>query len=158
MKKNKYLLVKEKKYKKYISINVDVSFDMKKKKDKDSIGTIKFYDEKITDKVITKSIENRFKKLLEFVVECEEDSDPEGLLLALNETEKFKREMINKYEKFLDKKKMEFNQKKVDLIIQNLKKKLITYRLMQTPVFIKQNDYQNDDYDDDYEEERHRTR
>ncbi len=158
MKKNKYLLVKEKKYKKYISINVDVSFDMKKKKDKDSIGTIKFYDDKLTDKVITKSIENRFKKLLEFVVECEEDSDPEGLLLALNETEKFKREMINKYEKFLDKKKMEFNQKKVDLIIQNLKKKLITYRLMQTPVFIKQNDYQNDDYDDDYEEERHRTR
>ena len=158
MKKNKYLLVKEKKYKKYISINVDVSFDMKKKKDKDSIGTIKFYDEKITDKVITKSIENRFKKLLEFVVECEEDSDPEGLLLALNETEKFKREMINKYEKFLDKKKMEFNQKKVDLIIQNLKKKLITYRLMQTPVFTKQNDYQNEDYDDDYEEERHRTR
>lgn len=158
MKKNKYLLVKEKKYKKYININVDVSFDMKKKKDKDSIGTIKFYDEIITDKVITKSIENRFKKLLEFVVECEEDSDPEGLLLALNETEKFKREMINKYEKFLDKKKMEFNQKKVDLIIQNLKKKLITYRLMQTPVFIKQNDYQNEDYEDDYEEERHRTR
>ena len=68
MKKNKYLLVKEKKYKKYISINVDVSFDMKKKKDKDSIGTIKFYDDKLTDKVITKSIENRFKKLLEFVV------------------------------------------------------------------------------------------
>ncbi len=158
MKKNKYLLVKEKKYKKYININVDVSFDMKKKKDKDSIGTIKFYDEIITDKVITKSIENRFKKLLEFVVECEEDSDPEGLLLALNETEKFKREMINKYEKFLHKKKMEFNQKKVDLIIQNLKKKLITYRLMQTPVFIKQNDYQNEDYEDDYEEERHRTR
>ena len=158
MKKNKYLLVKEKKYKKYININVDVSFDMKKKKDKDSIGTIKFYDEIITDKVITKSIENRFKKLLEFVVECEEDSDPEGLLLALNETEKFKREMINKYGKFLDKKKMEFNQKKVDLIIQNLKKKLITYRLMQTPVFIKQNDYQNEDYEDDYEEERHRTR
>ena len=158
MKKTKYLLVKEKKYKKYASINVDVSFDMKKKKDKGSIGTIKFYDDKLTDKVITKSIENRFKKLLEFVVECEEDSDPEGLLLALNETEKFKREMINKYEKFLDKKKMEFNQKKVDLIIQNLKKKLITYRLMQTPVFIKQNDYQNENYEDDYEEERHRTR
>ena len=158
MKKTKYLLVKEKKYKKYASINVDVSFDMKKKKDKESIGTIKFYDDKLTDKVITKSIENRFKKLLEFVVECEEDSDPEGLLLALNETEKFKREMINKYEKFLDKKKMEFNQKKVDLIIQNLKKKLITYRLMQTPVFIKQNDYQKDNYEDDYEEERHRTR
>jgi len=158
MKKTKYLLVKEKKYKKYASINVDVSFDMKKKKDKESIGTIKFYDDKLTDKVITKSIENRFKKLLEFVVECEEDSDPEGLLLALNETEKFKREMINKYEKFLDKKKMEFNQKKVDLIIQNLKKKLITYRLMQTPVFVKQNDYQNENYEDDYEEERHRTR
>ena len=158
MKKTKYLLIKEKKYKKYASINVDVSFDMKKKKDKESIGTIKFYDDKLTDKVITKSIENRFKKLLEFVVECEEDSDPEGLLLALNETEKFKREMINKYEKFLDKKKMEFNQKKVDLIIQNLKKKLITYRLMQTPVFVKQNDYQNENYEDDYEEERHRTR
>ena len=158
MKKTKYLLVKEKKYKKYASINVDVSFDMKKKNDKDSIGTIKFYDDKLTDKVITKSIENRFKKLLEFVVECEEDSDPEGLLLALNETEKFKREMINKYEKFLDKKKMEFNQKKVNLIIENLKKKLITYRLMQTPVFIKQNDYQNENYEDDYEEERHRTR
>ena len=158
MKKTKYLLVKEKKYKKYASINVDVSFDMKKKNDKDSIGTIKFYDDKLTDKVITKSIENRFKKLLEFVVECEEDSDPEGLLLALTETEKFKREMINKYEKFLDKKKMEFNQKKVNLIIENLKKKLITYRLMQTPVFIKQNDYQNENYEDDYEEERHRTR
>mgnify|MGYP006916256429 CR=1 FL=1 len=164
MKSVKYHLVKEKSYVRYSTINVDISFDMKKKKDKESLGTIKFYDEKIINKVVNKSIDNRFNKLLEYVVECEEDDDPDGLLLALNETEKFKRELINKYEKFLDKKKIEFNQKKIELIKEKLKKKLMIYRIKQSSMYVNQNPFNNcvryneEDYEEEKEEEHHRSR
>ena len=154
MKKNKYLLIKDKKYIKYHNIDVKDSFDLKKKKE----GTIKFYDDKMVDNIINKTIENHFKKLLDFVLECEEDNDPDGLLLALNETEKFKREMINKYEKHLDKKKMEFNKKKIEVIEKELKNKLIMYRLINTKNVVNSNYYVNDDYEEEMEEERHRTR
>ena len=145
--KSSFVLLKKKKYSKYKKMDVNNSLELKKKKDKNSMGIIKFYNQEMINSVVQKNITNQFKKLLDYIISCEEDDDPDSLLLALNETEKFKREMINKYEKYLDKKKMAFNKKKIDLIIEDLKRKLVTYRIMHTMIL-----------KEEVEEEKHRSR
>lgn len=151
--KTKYILLKKSIYKKIVSYNFSESFDISKKKDKQRIGVIKFYDDKIINNVIKRSIDNHFKKLLELMASVEEgDSDPsEGLIFCLNEVAKFKREMINKYEKFLKKKELEFTNKKIELIEKEIKNKLIAYRLMHFNVF-------ENDLDEEIEEERSHRR
>ena len=152
--KVKYVLVKEKVFNKIISYEFDESFNMTKKQDKERIGIIKFYDEKIISRVIKRSIDNRFKKILELLASIEEsDEDPSnGLIFCLDEAAKFKREMINKYDKFLKKTQIEFINKKIELIEKEVKNKLIAYRLMHSPIF------NNMDDEEDYVEERHRSR
>ena len=153
--KSKYVLLKKSIYKNIVSFDFDDSFSMTKKKDKESIGTIKFYDEKIIDGVIKRSIDNRFKKLLELIANIEEsDEDPSnGYLFCLDETEKFKRELINKYDKFLKKTQLEFMNKKIELIEKDIKNKLIAYRLLHSPIFSNM-----EMEDDELEDERTRSR
>lgn len=151
--KTKYVLLKKSIYKKIISYSFSDSLDISKKRDKHRIGIIKFYDDKIINRVIKKSIDNRFKKLLELIVSFEEaDTDPsEGIVFCLNEVAKFKRELANKYEKFLKKKELEFINKKIELMESELKNKLIAYRLMHSDVF-------EDNLDEEIEEERNHRR
>jgi len=152
--KTKYILVKKSIYKKVIAYDFDESFNMTKKKDKERIGIIKFYDEKIINKAIKRSIDNRFKKILELIASLEEsDEDPSnGLIFCLDEAAKFKREMINKYDKYLKKTQIEFINKKIELIEKEVKNKLITYRFMHSPLFAEMGE------EDEYEEEMHRSR
>jgi len=152
MKKSSYILLKKKIYQKYSDITFDTSYDMKKKEDKESIGTIKFYDDKMINAVIKRSMTNQFKKLLDFILKMEEDDDPEGLFLCLNEIEKFKKEMNNRYEKYLNKKQKELLKKKTDIIESDIKNKLIAYRISRISL------YPKNDYEEEFEEERHRTR
>lgn len=154
VKKSSYYLNRKSIYKKYLEINVDSSYNMNKKKDNESIGIIKFYDNKIINKVIKKSIDLRFKKLLELMISIEEsDEDPSsGLLFCLDEADRFKHEMINKYKRFLKKEQMELLNKKIELIEKEVKDKLIAYRLMHTPIYL------NQDFEDEVEEEMHRRR
>lgn len=152
--KAKYVLEKENNIKKVISFNFDESFEMANTKDKERIGIIKFYDEKIINNAIKKVIDYRFKKILELIASLDEsDEDPsEGLVFCLDEAAKFKREMINKYDKFLKKSQIEFINKKIELIEKEVKNKLIAYRLMHSPLFTGFDD------EDEYEEEMHRSR
>lgn len=152
-KNNKYILIKKSIYQKIILFKYDDSFNMTKKKDKERLGVIKFYDDKIISSVIKRSIDNRFKKLLELIASIEEsDNDPSsGLIFCLDEANKFKREMVNKYNKFLKKSQIEFINKKIELIEKEVKNKLIAYRLMHSEIF------KNID-DEEYEEERSRSR
>lgn len=153
-KSSKYVLIKKNKFKKISVFNYEDSFDMSKKKDKERIGVIKFYDEKIIVDVIKKSIDNRFKKILELIARIEEsDADPSsGYIFCLDEVSKFRQEMINKYNRFIKKDKIEFNNKKIELIEKELKNKLITYRLMHSPIFDELED------EEEFIEERHRSR
>ena len=152
--KTKYSLVKKNNYKKIISYEFDESFNMTKRKDKERIGVIKFYNEKIISGVIKRSIDNRFKKLLELIASLEEsDEDPSnGLIFCLDEASKFKREMINKYDRFLKKTQIEFINKKIELIEKEVKNKLIAYRLMHSPLF------NNLDEEEEMVEERSHSR
>ena len=153
--KIKYVLIKENLYKKIESYDFNESFTMTKRKDDERIGIIKFYDDDVISRVIKRSIDNRFKKLLELIADIEEsDEDPsQGYLFCLDEAEKFKREMINKYNKFLKKTQLEFINKKIELIEKDMKNKLIAYRLLHSPLF---NNMQMDDMEEDMVEERRR--
>ena len=150
----KYNLQRKTRFQKYVLINVNNSFSIKKKPDKDSMGTIKFYDEKLINKVVNRIIDQRFKKILELIVSTTEDGNcPGSLLLCLNEVEKFKKELINKYEKYLEKKKMERVLKKLEILESEIKNKLTMYAMLQKkPIIDKKNDV--------YEEkiEHHRSR
>ena len=152
--KTKYVLVRKHNFKKVISSNFDKSFDINKEKDKERIGAIKVYDEKIINNAIKKVIDYRFKKILELIASLEESDEDtsNGFIFCLDETAKFKREMINKYDKFLKKTQIEFINKKIELIEKEVKNKLIAYRLMHSPLFTGIGE------DDEYEEERHRSR
>lgn len=151
----KYNILKKSRYKKYLLINVNTSFDMRKKKDKDSIGTIKFYSIDMINKVIKRNIDNKFKKILELIVSTDEDGNPpDGLLLCLDEVAKFKREIINKYERYLIKKQIEVVNKKIEIIEKDLKNKLVSYTLIQKS-FRKMNS-KAEEYDEEIE--RHHTR
>ena len=149
---SKYVLLKKSIYKKIVSYKFNDSFDITKKKDKERIGIIKFYNDKIIASVIKKSIDNRFKKLLELIASLEEsDDDPSnGLIFCLDETAKFKREIINKYQEHLKKNQIEFINKKIELIEKEVKNKLIAYRLIHSQVF--------ENFDEEFEEEKSRSR
>ena len=93
------------------------------------------------------SINNHFKKLLELVIAITEDGDnPEGLMLCLDEISKFRSEINNKYNKFLEKKDKELALKKLEIIEKELKDKLVIYQL------------QYDEIEEEKVEERHRSK
>ena len=152
---NKYELIKKSLYQQMISYDFNESFNMTKKKDDERIGVIKFYDEKIIAKAIKKNIDSWFKKILELIASLEEsDEDPSnGYIFCLDETAKFKREMINKYDRFLKKTQLEFINKKIELIEKDVKNKLIAYRLLHSPVF--ENTIEEEE---EIEEEKNRRR
>ena len=153
-KKSKYILIKKNKFKKISSFNYKNTFDISKKKNKERMGIIRFYDESIINGVIKRSIDNRFKKILELIASIEEsDSDPsDGLIFCLDEASKFKQEMVNKYSNFLKKNQIQLINKKIELIENEVKNKLIVYRLMHSPMF---NEL---DIDDELEEKRQHSR
>ncbi len=148
-----YVLIKKSIYRKIVLFEYDDILDITKKKDKNRMGVIKFYDNKIINKVIKKSIDNRFKKILELMASIEEaDSDPsEGLVFCLDEMSKFKTELINKYNRFLKKNQIEFINKKIALIEKEIKNKIIAYRLMHLDIF-------EQELDEEMEEERSHRR
>lgn len=158
-KKTKYTLIKKSIYKKIVLMNYESSYDVKRRKDKESIGLIRLYDENIINRVIKRSIDNHFKKILDLLIRIEEsDEDPsEGYLFCLDETAKFKRELINKYNRFLKKEQIDFINKKIETIEKETKNKLIAYRLMHSPIFAN-GMFLQDENIDEYEEERSHSR
>ena len=133
MKNEVFFLNKKRKFEKYDNIMLDISFNMNKRKDKDSIGIIKFYDDKIINYVVMRSINNRFEKLIELIINTEEnDGGTNGLLICLDEEEKFKKELNNKYYHFLDKKQKDIISKKILVIEKELREKLLMYQVIHS--------------------------
>ncbi len=125
----KMILNKEKKYKNYMSLNLNDYFTINGKKNK---VMIRIYNEEMINNVLMKGINARLKKILELMLIAEDDTDPSnGLLLCLNETEKFKKELINKNRKFLQKEKFEFLTKKIALLKKEIENKIFIVRMNQ---------------------------
>ena len=96
------------------------------------VNKVVIFDDEFINKSINKRIKKKFKNLLELVVEImENDEDPSnGLMVALNETEKFKRELINKYNRYLIKEERDFNDKKIKAIENEVKNRLYEYQMI----------------------------
>ncbi len=154
--KIKYNLIKKNTYKKYLDINIKNSYNVNKKIDEESLGIIKFYNDDLINKVIKKKIDTKFKYILELMVKIEEDdSDPsEGLMICLNELERLKKEFINKYRKFLDKKRQEFIEKKIAILESEIKMKLFNMQIIRNPIIMSE----DNNYEYEEEEEKESTR
>ena len=93
------------------------------------------------EKLINKNIDKKFKKLLNFIINLYEDSDDpsSNMMLALNEVEKFKREIINKYLDYMNKKQL----KKLQQDIQYLEKQItLQSYLLNEEKAVKEVDYE----------------
>jgi len=135
VKKTKYVIIKKHNYEEVLKIKLNNIYDMSSKtpiKGGISVKRINLIDQVFIDKMINKRINKRFKSLLELIASiCESDEDPSsGLMFALTETEKFKREMLNKYARLLNKQEKELIDKKIDLVEKDVKKRLLEYQVI----------------------------
>lgn len=83
----------------------------------------------LIEKLIDKKIKHKFNSLINlisFVYENDE-SGSDGLELALDEAEKFRMELINKYKKYLTEEKLSLMEKKIDILEDEIKLRLQYY-------------------------------
>ena len=123
----RYLVVKEKNKKDVTYFEYDKlnGFNMTSKnkniKLKDAINVNKMIiiNPSFIEKIISKRINTKIKKLVDLIANIYEsdDEDPAGSLMqALNEVEKFKREMINKYLNYMTKNQVDLLEKKIEIL------------------------------------------
>jgi len=134
-KKNKYVVLKKNNHQKVNELKISSYYDMNFKNKIDdgiNINKIRIINQNFIQKILDKKINKRFKSLLELIASiCESDEDPSsGLMFALSETERFKREMINKYNRLLKKEQREFIDKKIEVIEKEVKKRLYEHQLI----------------------------
>ena len=153
--KIKYNLERKNNFKKYLNIDIKNSYNLNKKIDKESLGIIKFYNNDMINKVIKKKMDIKFSQIFNLMIKIEEDdSDPsEGYITCLNELDRLNKELINKYRKFLEKKELEFLEKKITILQEEIKKKLFNIQIINNNLFV--NSGNNYDYE---EKERGRRR
>ena len=72
----------------------------------------------LIEKMIDKKVKRRFEYLINLIsVVCEsEDESGDGYYLALNEAEKFRREIFNKYRNYLTEEKLQLLEKKIAIL------------------------------------------
>ena len=123
----RYLIVKEKNKKEvtYFEYSKLDGFNMTSKnkniklKDAINVNKMVIINPSFIEKLINKKINNKIKKLVDLISTIYEsdDEDPAGSLMqALNEVEKFKREMINKYLNYMTKEQIDLLEKKIGIL------------------------------------------
>ena len=89
------------------------------------ISSIIITDPNLINKVATKKIKSKFDRLISMMqIVCEvgdEDESGEGYLIALNEDEKLRMELWNKYRNLISEKKLELMLKKIAILEDELK-------------------------------------
>ena len=127
-----YLVVKEKNKKtiNYFEYDKLNGFNMTSKnkniKLKDAINVNKMIiiNPSFIEKLINKKINLKIKKLIDLLANIYndgDDEDPAGtLMIALNEVEKFKRQMINKYEEYMSREQIRLLEKKIAILEQQV--------------------------------------
>lgn len=125
-----YLIIKNKDKKSATYFTVDgYSLNSKNKniklKDAINVNKMVIINQSLIDKVIDRNIDSKFKKLINLILGIYDTSDdPAGnMMLALNEVEKFKREVINKYVNYMNKKQLEKLERKIRLLEEEIAKK-----------------------------------
>ena len=149
---DKYTLVKENDYVKLDNYHTNISYEVDEKEIKSlHLSNVLIVNDNLIDQYMMKRINNRFKKILEYIASIYEDDDDDttdSLMKALNQVEKFKMELINKDRKYIEKEHIELISKKVKLIEKELQDKMyeMAYRRRQSEMFmqmLKQDEYQD---------------
>lgn len=132
---SKFLIVKEKNSKatKYFDSNNLNGYNLTTKKnvhfsDAIDINRVIIINPFFIDKVATKKINSKFNKLVNMMqIVCEvgdEDESGEGYRIALDEANKLKMELLNKYRKFISEQKLELMIKKIEILEDELRLRL----------------------------------
>ncbi len=89
------------------------------------ISSIIITDPEFINRVATKKIKSKFDRLISMMqIVCEvgdDDETGEGYLIALNEAEKLRMELWNKYKSYISAKKLELMLKKIAILEDELK-------------------------------------
>jgi predicted ATP-dependent protease len=146
-----YTLVKNNDYIKLFNYHTNISYPIDEKEIKDlKLANVLIVNDALIDQYMMKRINNRFKKILEYIASIYEDDDDDtsdSLLKALNQVEKFKMELINKDRKYIEKEHIELISKKVKIIEKELQDKMyaMALRRRQNEMFMQmmmQGEYQ----------------
>ena len=144
--------VKENDYVKLDNYHTNISYEVDEKEIKSlHLSNVLIVNDNLIDQYMMKRINNRFKKILEYIASIYEDDDDDttdSLMKALNQVEKFKMELINKDRKYIEKEHIELISKKVKLIEKELQDKMyeMAYRRRQSEMFMQmlmQDEYQD---------------
>ncbi len=129
---SRYLIVKEKNKKEITYFEYDKlsGFNMASKskniklKDAINVNKIIVINPSFIEKTINKKINNKIKNLIDLLANIysdPDDEDPAGTLMhALNEVERFKRQMINKYEEYMTKEQIKLLERKIAILEQQV--------------------------------------
>ncbi len=133
MQNNHYLIVKEKNKKEIAYFEYDKldGFNMTSKnkniklKDAINVNKMVIVNPSMVEKLIDKKINIRMRKLVNLIVNIYDSDDDPGssMMQALNEIEKFKREMINKYLNYMNKKQLSNLEDKIRMLESEVTKK-----------------------------------
>ncbi len=139
---NKYTLVKENDYVKLYNYHTNISYPITEKEIKElHLSNVLIVNDALIDQYMMKRINNRFKEILNYIAsiyESDDDDTSDSLMKALNQTEKFKMELINRDRKYIEKEHIELISKKVKLIEKELQEKIMemAYRRRQNEIFL----------------------
>lgn len=99
------------------------------KEDAIEVSKIVFVNPTLTEKLVKKKIEIKMQKLIDFLSDDDDDDGGEDAVRkSLMEAERIKLNIINKYLKYLGHEYANLSLKKIQLIINELRYKLISYR------------------------------
>ena len=138
----KYTLVKENDYVRLSNYQTKVSYPIDEKEVLDlKLTNVLIVNDSLVDQYMMKRINNRFKKILEYIASIYEDDDDDtsdSLMKALNQVEKFKMELINRDRKYIEKEHIALISKKIKIIEKELQEKIyeIALRKRQNEIFM----------------------
>lgn len=129
---NRYVLCKNNNNKELVYLNYNLSEGFKfKPKNKVKYNGVKVNEMVIinpsfVEKVLKRKIKHKLDLYLQFLIKLleEDNTDPTNLRHALNDLERYRRTIINKYRAYLDKKYVDLLLKKIDVLEREIKEKL----------------------------------
>ena len=129
---DKYTLIKNNDYVRLSNYHTNISYEIDEKEIKDlKLSNVLIVNDDLIDQYMMKRINNRFKKILEYIASIYEDDDDDStdsLMKALNQVEKFKMGLINKDRKYIEK---ELQDKMYEMAYRRRQSEMFMQMLMQ---------------------------